>query len=666
MPSEKLEIQVEALDSGEVPGFMVKVFLGNTQISVQRSVTSIYKLDSQLRKIFPNSKFPDLLLPSRAEDVSKRRSSMPGRRSSVGHDSPPKLPVDATSIVTEINDYVQVLLQLPEILTSNIFRSFLDEESVDGATMDLENSDVLSSGVDVLLSGEKNEMTKKTVLKCHTVTFSVKAGDVAVWKFYTKKHDIGFSVDVEGVEVIKYERVNSHEKTICGLFEVPKEVTQRKQPQEGLGITKGEMKIFFDNSYSKLRAKDLRYACGVHSKAELEAAQDQANKINETKKRYIKQRILVQEGLQQLVKSITGQAHLRNGSGHGLTDLLAAQVREEEREELEKILKEKTSLVEAYEETLLVLQEEKKTAAAALQQVEGLQQAKEQLEDELLQASAEIELFKERAESVQTHLQSNQEALMEALGHSKSSEEVEMMLTRALETREKELEEVRGDLDELKLAHKNMEEALAKTTAERKQLKQYGKTAKAEIERLKSENTMLMKEVSSTENDLSFAKDQLADAHAELLRLQSAEVQRGEELNELRSALENAESNAALNTSYSSNGGSRQRASLLELVGEVMRNDNDSRDDAQEEAENDDGSEEDGGGWNIGSGTGQLNESAGIESTPPEGGEKSPYETSLSQDAPQETGLRSFKDGKWTYIPPPPLVDVSTGNFFGF
>ena len=181
--------------------------------------------------------------------------------------------------------------------------------------------------------------------------------------------------------------------------------------------------------------------------------------------------------------------------------------------------------MDAYQQTLLVLQEEKKTAATALQRVEALLAQQNQLEDELLVASAEVETFKERAESAQTHLQSNQEALMQALGHSKSSEEVETMLTRALETKDQEILELKGDLEDSKLALRNMEATLTKTAIERKQLKQYGKTAKVEIERLSSENSALSEENCVVAKDFKFAKEQLEEAHAEILRLQAAESQ---------------------------------------------------------------------------------------------------------------------------------------------
>ena len=293
-----------------------------TKYTVRRSVDSFLKLHSNLCKIFPNTKMPESLRPQRDHDSVTRRSSF----------SPPaeaKVPVNITE--GDVNDYIQAILQLPEILTSNILLSFLDEESSDGGMLDF--SEDGSSGVDVLLGNKA--FVKKTVLKCHTVSHSVKAGDVAVWKFRTKKHDIGFSVDIDGVEVVKYERVNSHEKVVCGLFEVPQGSTQREKDKAGVETL---LKIFFDNSYSKLRAKDLRYIWGVYSKEELEAAQASANKKNEEKKRYIKQRILVQESFQAMANELAGMqgigGHLPRGANRGsgglsLTALLASQQREE-------------------------------------------------------------------------------------------------------------------------------------------------------------------------------------------------------------------------------------------------------------------------------------------------------------------------------------------------
>ena len=55
----------------------------------------------------------------------------------------------------------------------------------------------------------------------------------------------------------------------------------------------------------------------------------------------------------------------------------------------------------------------------------------------------------------------------------------------------------------------------------RKQLKQYGKTAKGELERLESDKKALEEELQSSLDNLSDATDKLAEAHEEILRLQS-------------------------------------------------------------------------------------------------------------------------------------------------
>ena len=643
MADSGVSVTVSSLhDEGEKPGYEVEVTFAGSRAVLERSGASFAMLDEKLRKIFPNTKLPAL------STTDKRDSEVVTRRSSAEPKSPQKMVA-----IDDANEWFAELLELPEILTSDILLSFLDSESMDGEMLDF--SEEGQSGVDILLS--KEALLKKTVLKCHTITYPVKAGDVAVWKFRTKKHDIGFSVDVDGQEVIKYERVNSHEKMVCGLFEVPQGLTQRTKDKSS--STPSSIKIFFDNSFSKLRAKDLRYSCGVFAKAELEEAQDTANKKNEEKKKYIKQRILLQESLQNMAMAKQGRrGHFGVGgtsrssvSGHSLTALLASQQREEEKEELEKILEEKTSLMGAYQETLLVLQEEKKTAASALQRVETLLEQQGQLEDELLAASAEIETLKERAESAQTHLQSNQEALMEALGHSKSSEEVELLLTRALETKDQELTEVTGDLEEVKLAHRMLEETLAKTASERKTLKQYGKTAKMEIERLKGENAALSEESSAAEKDLSFAKDQLEEAHAEILRLQAADGKREAELRDVKIALEAAESRVRGGMASGADEATATMGSGTEVDTPTSREGEDDN-----EEENDDlvGDTLD-DGWKVG---GDV-----VGALPKD---RSTEVGALERRNTKELSPEVYRDGKWHYVPPPRLIKSTSGGFYGF
>jgi hypothetical protein len=646
MTIENVSVSVSELIRGGKPGYTIEVSLPSLKCVVQRSADSFLKLDSNLGKIFPNTKLPVSLR-------SQRDSEAVTRRSSFTQAAPTNLTMD------DANDYIQALLKLPEILTSDILLSFLDEESSDGEMLDF--SEEGSSGVDVLLSNKG--LVKKTVLKCHTVTHPVKAGDVVVWKFRTKKHDIGFSIDLDGVEVITYERVNSHEKVVCGLFEIPQGLSQRTKDKEGMPSS---LKIFFDNSYSKLRAKDLRYSCGVYTKCELEAAQAAANKKNEEKKRYIKQRILLQESLQAMAKELSGlrgdtgnlttSSH-RGSGGHNLAALLASQQREEEKEELERILEEKASLMSAYQEALLVLQEEKKTAASALQRVETLLAQQNQLEDELLAASAEVETFRERAESAQTHLQSNQEVLMEALGHSKSSEEVEVMLTRALETKDKELVETRGDLEDARLAFRTMEETLSKTVSERKQLKQYGKTAKAEIERLKAENSALSEESAASEKDLRFARDQLEEAHAEILRLQVVEAKHESEMKDLKTALEQAHARTDTATSICSGGAAACADPTMAAIREGSEADSlwEGKKGTNWETCEKGEMDADLDGWKVGGDvSGPLNK------------DRSTEVGALERRDTKELSPEVYCEGKWYYVPPPRLVKSTTAGFYGF
>lgn len=634
---------------------------------LERSYASVVLFDKSLKKIFPNSKkdLPQLPLV----DVTSTTAS--GASSSSGSPSTRTLSTSSVSSMGSgfgggvadiealngkcgaLTDYFNGLLRVPEIITSDLLRCFLDEESTDGKKFDLLSLQNESfSSVDLLLADKS--LTKKTILKCHTVTLTAAPEECVCWVFYTKKHDIGFSVDLNGKEGVKYERVNSQEKTIKGMFQVP--------PEAG---TKNNLKVYFDNSYSKLRAKDLRYAIGIFSQEEWNQAHKTANEKNEAKKQYALHRLLLEDSLRGRAKSITGQVHadLRGGtSGHSLAALLSTA---KEKDELQRILDEKMSLMQAYEDTLLVLQNEKQTAAGALQDLESARVAKDVLEDELLAANAEIELFKEKAEAAQQNLQANQESLMEALGHSKSSEEVELMLTRALETRSEELNEAKGDLEESRLAYSMLEKKLAQAVSERKQLKQYGKTAKGELERLESDKKALEEELQSSLDNLSDATDKLAEAHEEILRVQSQYAASQESVAALQKATEKREASSMMAA------GTLGSPAQHRGGGDVDKShDDDEHARRMSTLSMDDGWQQMG---DEGDDDGEMRDSfadgrLSVGEPGLDGG--SSNNRSSSSPAPMSgsgsiSGEKEhFKDGKWVFVPPPKLTTAS--GFFGF
>ena len=643
---------------------------------LERSYASLVVFDKSLKKIFPNSRkaLPQLPLvdvstttPGASSSSSSSSGGSPsstalGRTlstssvSSVGSGFGRVADVEAlNSRCGALTEYFCGLLKVPEIVTSDLLRCFLDEESNDGKKFDLLNlQNEAFSSVDLLLSVKS--FAKKTVLKCHTVTLKAEPDQCVCWVFYTKKHDIGFSVDLNGKEGVKYERVNSHEKTVKGMFQVP----------PGAGA-KNEVKVYFDNSYSKLRAKDLRYVCGIFSQEEWNTALEAASEKNEAKKQYALRRLLLEDSLRDRAKSITGQVHANLGgtSGHSLAALLSTA---KEKDELQRILDEKLSLMQAYEDTLLVLQNEKQTAAAALQELENTRAAKDVLEDELLAANADIELFKERAQTAQQNLQANQESLMEALGHSKSSEEVELMLTRALETRTEELNEAKGDLEESRLAYSMLEKKLAQAVSERKQLKQYGKTAKGELERLEGEKRALEVDMEAAANHLSDVTDKLAEAHEEILRLQSLYSSSQESLEALRRAEEKRIA-APMMVAGTVGSPSQHRGSALG-GGVDVNVDVDRSHDDEEHARRlstlsmDDGWQQMGG---DGDDDGETRDSfADMPSVGESGLNKSGVkgEGLDSSNADRNGEQEHLKDGKWVYVPPPKITTAS--GFFGF
>jgi len=86
---------------------------------------------------------------------------------------------DLTEVIAQrkaaLTTYLQELLALPEVLTSEEFSLFLDEESPDGLSLHFEEI----SAVDISLLPE--EPVSKTVSKTHEVSIAAEQGQVVVW-----------------------------------------------------------------------------------------------------------------------------------------------------------------------------------------------------------------------------------------------------------------------------------------------------------------------------------------------------------------------------------------------------------------------------------------------------------------------------------------------------
>ena len=84
---------------------------------------------------------------------------------------------------------------------------------------------------------------------------------VVVWEFATSAFDIALSVHFNGVEVRPYARYPSHRGVVRDAFIVPHETLAASAREDG---TPAPVVTFrFDNSYSRLRPKMLRYRIAV-------------------------------------------------------------------------------------------------------------------------------------------------------------------------------------------------------------------------------------------------------------------------------------------------------------------------------------------------------------------------------------------------------------------
>jgi hypothetical protein len=263
--------------------FSIDVHYEQISYTVQRSYVDFVYLHSQLRKIFPECDIPSLPLnatmkiqkllkedalspeerrPSKSQIIRENnrqisrdtnRLSFTSQRSIqsihslqyLGDITSPErkkeLPMknadkaeDFSEKVKELQLYVRALLTFHEIVASDIFAKFLDEE-VSSPALDAPVKPI-STEQDLLLMN--TPPITVSVRNIDTVEVYVKAGQLVVWKFSTENYDIGFSVEFEREPMVSYTRYKANEVPICGTLEVTR---------HGLCLLK------WDNTYAKCK-----------------------------------------------------------------------------------------------------------------------------------------------------------------------------------------------------------------------------------------------------------------------------------------------------------------------------------------------------------------------------------------------------------------------------
>ena len=190
-----------------------------------------------------------------------------------------------------LNSYLKDLVQLPEVIVSENIISFFDEESVDGEIVKPSQE---VSDVDILISGESRK--SKTILRHFKVKKDIEAGEVVIWEFSTKYYDIGFSVTFNGSEVVAFQRHNSHVKPVRGCLELSED---------------GNLELIWDNTYSKMRSKQISYIVHVVSKMEFVTARSFAIEASKERFQYAQQRAQLKKVLMRVSReSMTPQATL--------------------------------------------------------------------------------------------------------------------------------------------------------------------------------------------------------------------------------------------------------------------------------------------------------------------------------------------------------------------
>mmetsp|Transcript_18663 Transcript_18663/g.27014 ORF Transcript_18663/g.27014 Transcript_18663/m.27014 type:complete len:458 (-) Transcript_18663:153-1526(-) len=252
----------------------------------------------------------------------------------------------------------------------------------------------------------------KTVVKSFEVPVIVKSSDYIAWSFSTKHKDIGFSVQLNGTDIVAYQRYNSHEESVSGVIEVP---------QDGVVL------FLWDNSYSRFRSKSLSYATTVLSAADM----SQFTSTIRQGDMYIKyrsslRRCLLQQAAEKLSQSnptagVVGEEALMHGMS--LEEIRFFRLEKE----IERLISEKSQLEqECIESADTVTNQEGEIA---------------ELKAVVATLKAEKSLLDEEAHVLRQRLEDQENSAMKTLLDLKSSQETYNELIERHEAETLELKE---------------------------------------------------------------------------------------------------------------------------------------------------------------------------------------------------------------------------------
>ncbi len=207
--------------------------------------TDFVDLGKRLKKIFPGSNFPELVKP--------RRGITQG-----------KFDLRYVAVKKEaLQKFLDGLFDSPGVVRCDEFVDFVTS-SGSKVTTEEEEMVTLSAITKILANESFTEVTIRPGC-VHTVTVTVTGTDkLVVWEFKSETYDMGCSVKLKPSVansstsvVMPLSRYASHNKMIQLTYQTP---------------CPGDVTLEFDNTYSKIRAKDMKYRLRIIDKGTADKA----------------------------------------------------------------------------------------------------------------------------------------------------------------------------------------------------------------------------------------------------------------------------------------------------------------------------------------------------------------------------------------------------------
>jgi hypothetical protein len=495
--------------------FIIKIWVAQDMYTIERSYSHFCMFDARLRKKYSRTELPTLPLnganlfvgrmikkdKSKDKDKDRNKQEVGAIRKSLyfvvdsasgGSGKDVVKRVDTSEIIAQkksaLSDYLNKLANLPLIAISSDFLDFLDEESPDG--MEFERTDL--SEIDLILQDE--DSVQKTVSSTFSIPLNLDTGSVVVWRFQTKHKDIGFSVEFRGQQVSSYQRYNSHQVPVGGIFEAP--VPDR-------------VVLLWDNSYSKMTSKVLIYTVKVISKTDFESARQELEDTAKMRHLYDIRRAALRQYMTKLSEEGLGSssdgdggkdggvhaaAYIKSGSASttGVSALLLSQYQQEihRLQDENRLLQMKLSAAE------FSLHERSDEADALREQADRLQEGRDAASEKynnLLMMFDENSRIVEYEKSLRIQQEETYANEIQQLKHEHSN---------ALSALQEEVHQLNDDKFHL-------EDKVAQLKAEKKQLKALALKFKGDLEEYARAVDSLSSEKAALQRDLDAANKEL-------------------------------------------------------------------------------------------------------------------------------------------------------------